>query len=124
MSPRSEELLTGARDRLGAARVAFDAGFFSNAASASYYAMLYAARAALSECDLNARTHSGTWALFRETFVEPGDIGERLFADAHALQQLREATDYDAVLVDRARAHSAPAVADRFVAAVSDRLGA
>jgi uncharacterized protein (UPF0332 family) len=40
--------------------------------SAAYYAMLYAARAALSEQDRYAKTHSGTWTLFRETFVRDG----------------------------------------------------
>ncbi len=31
--------------------------------------MLYAARAALSEEDLYAKTHSGSWTLFNDAFV-------------------------------------------------------
>jgi uncharacterized protein (UPF0332 family) len=57
-----------ARDRLGAAKALLSAGFPSAAVSPAYYAMLNAARAALSEEDRYAKTHSGTWMLFRETF--------------------------------------------------------
>ena len=88
MSPRSEELIAGARDRLEAARAALGAGFPSNAASAAYYAMLYAIRAALSEREQNARTHSGTWALFRESFVVTGRFDAALFAESHATQMV------------------------------------
>ncbi len=77
MSPRSEEFMAMARDRLGAARAALEAGFSSNAASAAYFAMLYAARAALSEEEQSAKTHRGTWQLFRETFVDTGRFDRR-----------------------------------------------
>jgi uncharacterized protein (UPF0332 family) len=49
-----------ARERLALARTALDAGFHGGAASAAYDAMLSAARAALCEKDVNAKTHSGT----------------------------------------------------------------
>jgi hypothetical protein len=39
-------------------------------ASTAYYAMLYAARAALREERRVARKHGGTWQLMRELFVE------------------------------------------------------
>ncbi|MGH3031399.1 MAG: HEPN domain-containing protein [Gaiellaceae bacterium] len=69
MSPRSEEFMAMARDRLALARTALDAGFPSGAVSAAYYAMLSAARAALSEEERLAKTHSGAWSLFHESFV-------------------------------------------------------
>lgn len=124
MSPRSEELMVGARDRLGAARAALDAGFYSNAASAAYYAMLYAARAALSEEERNAKTHAGTWALFRERFVVTGRFDVGLFSDAHVVQQLREAADYDALMVPSEEAERIIDLAGRFVAAVAAVIGA
>ena len=40
MSPRSEEFMAMARERLGLARTALVASFHSGAASAAYYAML------------------------------------------------------------------------------------
>ena len=110
--------MAGARDRLGAARAALDAGFESNAASAAYYAMLYAARAALSELEKNSKTHSGTWTLFRETFVATGGFDAVLFSESHATQQLREAADYDALMVPHEEAQRIVELADRFVGAV------
>src|SRR3954451_16725309 len=44
-------------------------GHAATAVSTAYYAMLYAARAALSERDRHARSHAGTWGLFREEFA-------------------------------------------------------
>jgi uncharacterized protein (UPF0332 family) len=65
MSPRSEEFMNSARERLTGARHSLAAGDLGLAISAAYYAILYAARAALSESDEHARTHGGTWHLFR-----------------------------------------------------------
>jgi uncharacterized protein (UPF0332 family) len=111
-----------AQDRLGAARAALDAGFPSNAASAAYYAMLYAGRAALSEENENSKTHSGTWTLSRRAFVEPGRFDGALFTEAHRTQQVREAADYDAFVVPTDEAAQIVSVAERFVAAVGDML--
>jgi uncharacterized protein (UPF0332 family) len=69
VSPRSAELLERARQGVTSARVLVDAGQAATAVSAAYYAMLYAARAALSERDRTARSHGGIWAAFREEFV-------------------------------------------------------
>lgn len=99
MSPRSAELMAAGRDRLAAARASLEASFSSNAASAAYYAMLYAARAALSEEERYAKSHSGTWTLFRDTFVLAGRFDEALFSEAHGAQKLREAADYEALAV-------------------------
>ncbi len=112
-----------ARDRLGAARLAADAGFASSAVSAAYYAILYAARAALSEEDRNAKTHRGTWSLFRETFVARGSFDADLLRVAERRQEQREAADYEARTIPDADAASALADAEQFVAAVERMLG-
>ena len=122
MSPRSQELMAAALDRLRTARAAVQAGFDSGAASAAYYAMLYAARAALSEQDKNAKTHSGTWTLFRQTFVVAGRFDASLFAEASGIQQLREAADYEALIVPHEEAERIVALADRFVSVVDELL--
>jgi uncharacterized protein (UPF0332 family) len=54
MSPRSEEFMDQARDRVALAREVLISGHLEGAVSAAYYAMLYAARAALSENDEHA----------------------------------------------------------------------
>ncbi|HEX7246144.1 MAG TPA: HEPN domain-containing protein [Solirubrobacterales bacterium] len=61
MSPRSEEFIEQAKDRLVAAREALTAGHDAVAVSVAYSSMLYAARATLSEDDENAQTHRGAW---------------------------------------------------------------
>ncbi len=66
--------MAAARERLANARDDLAQEHLAGAASAAYYAMLCAARAALSERDLSARTHSGVWSIFRETFVLIGDM--------------------------------------------------
>ena len=75
MSPRSEEFIAAARERLANAEADLEHDHLAGAASAAYYAMLYAARAALSERDLHAKTHSGVWGLFGKELVATGQFG-------------------------------------------------
>jgi uncharacterized protein (UPF0332 family) len=118
VSPRSEEFIEAARDRLAAARAAQEAGFPATALSTAYYATLYAARAALSEEERNAKTHRGTWAAFSEVFVAPGRFDRGLAAQARRIQTDREAVDYDARDVTAAEAEAALEHADRFIAEI------
>jgi uncharacterized protein (UPF0332 family) len=116
--------MANARERLAAARMALDAGFRSTATSAAYYAMFYAARAALSEEERNARTHRGVWGLFGELFVVSGRFDEELLSAAQRGQDLREAGDYEARAISPEEGEAIVADADRFVSAVADLLGA
>ena len=85
--------------------------------------MLYAARAALSEEEQNARTHGGVWHLFHQSFVLPGSFDRPLFAAANRARELREAGDYEATPPSREEAESVVAYAERFVDAVAAMLG-
>jgi uncharacterized protein (UPF0332 family) len=123
VSPRSEEFMAGARERLADARTLLDAGGTSGVVGLAYYAMLYAARAALSEEDQNAKTHSGTWNLFKRTYVDSGRFSVELYDGARRTQATREATDYDALTVPTERAEEIVALAERFVAATAAMLG-
>jgi uncharacterized protein (UPF0332 family) len=123
VSPRSEELITVARIRLSEARAASQSGLDSSAVNAAYYAMLYAARAALSEEDVHAKTHRGTWALFRETFVARDRFDSRLLARASEAQRIREAADYDAKLPAHEDTETIVELAEQFVHAVEVMLG-
>jgi uncharacterized protein (UPF0332 family) len=114
--------MSSARDRLALARAALDAGFAAGALSAAYYAILYAARAALSEEEQNAKSHRGTWSLFAQTLVVTERFDPELAARARQLQRLREAGDYDAREVSRAEAESAIRDASAFLAAVESLL--
>ena len=124
MSPRSEELLAVARERLEAAGALLERGLWGPAVSDAYYAILYAARAALSERDRNAKTHRGTWTAFSEEFVASGDIDADLAREARATQEPREGVDYAAARVSRDEAQRIAEVAQRFVAAIETLLRA
>jgi uncharacterized protein (UPF0332 family) len=111
-----------ARDRVELARVALASGHLEGAVSTAYYAMLYAARAALSERDEYARTHGGTWHLFHERFVTTGAFDQHLHAMAHDAQRTREEGDYEAITPDRAEAERIVAGAAEYIAAVEHML--
>ncbi len=122
MSPRSEEYLRQADRRLREARIGLEHGVYASVVSTAYYALLYAARAALSERGHNARTHRGIWHLFYETYVTTGRFEAPLHAAAVRQQRRREDVDYDAVEPGPEEASEALGVAERFVAAVHDLL--
>jgi len=121
VSPRSEEFLAGARSRLAGARDALSAGHPDLAASAAYYAMLYAARAALSEQNRSAKTHAGVWALFGELIVGELGFDRGLAREAGAAQRIRELGDYEATPPSAEQAEDLIAVAQRFLGEV-DRV--
>jgi uncharacterized protein (UPF0332 family) len=121
VSPRSSEFLQAARRRLAAAEVAAHEDP-STALSAAYYAMLYGARAALSERDSSAKTHRGTWHEFRSAFVESGAIDAELAADVQKIQPEREQADYDAWSAPAGEAQRAIELAHRFLTAIEALL--
>jgi uncharacterized protein (UPF0332 family) len=84
--------------------------------------MLYAARAALSEQDENARTHRGAWHLFHERYVASGQFDRLLFSQAQHARELWELGDYSAKLPTPAQTQELVDLAERFVAAVEDLL--
>jgi uncharacterized protein (UPF0332 family) len=114
--------MASAEVRLRAADAALADGFPSVAASAAYYAALYAARAALSEEDRHSKTHSGTWSLFGELLVAPGRLDTRLFTEVRRVQEVREAADYDAREIPNDQAREIVAAAEKFVRRVAEML--
>lgn len=122
MSLRSNELFVAATRRLRTAHAAAADGDPSAAISLAYYAMLYAARAALSERDIGPRTHRGTWLEFTRTFVDEGAIDVELARAAQQAQPERERADYEAWEASAADAERVMATTERFLAAVGDLL--
>ena len=123
MSPRSQEFIEQARDRLAAAREALAAGHRGVAVSVAYYSMLYAARATLSEDDENARTHRGMWNLFRIKYVTTDAFDAALFTTAQHAQVAREGGDYQAVTPSEEEAIRYVDGAGDFLGAVEEMLG-
>jgi uncharacterized protein (UPF0332 family) len=122
VSPRSEEFLEQAGDRLAAARESLAAGHLAVAVSVAYYSMLYAARATLSEDDENARTHRGAWNLFRIKYVITDAFDAGLFTLAQHAQVAREGGDYQAVVPSAEEAERYVAGAGDFLAAVEQMI--
>lgn len=122
MSPRSTEFIDQALDRAAIAREVLASGHLEGAVSAAYYAMLYAARAALSEDDAYARTHNGAWHLFHQRYVTTGVFDQHLHALAQRAQTAREQGDYEAVTPAREEAQLIVTGATDFVQAVRAML--
>lgn len=122
MGPRSEEFIEQARDWLAAAHEALAAGHRGVAVSVGYHSMLFAARAMLSEDDENARTHRGTWDLFRIKYVTTDAFDAGLFTIAQHAQVAREAGDYQAVTPTAEEAEHYVAGAADFLSAVERML--
>ncbi len=117
MSPRSTEFLEAGRRRLAAAS-AVEEEDPSTALSAAYYAMLYAARAALSERNVYTKTHRGLWHELRRVFVETGELDADLVASVQKIQPEREQADYDAWAAPAEDARHAIELSGTFLAAI------
>jgi uncharacterized protein (UPF0332 family) len=117
VSPRSDELLDAAHRRVSAAAAIVEQDP-STALSAAYYSMLYAARAALSERDVAAKTHRGVWHELRRVYVDTGELEADLAAEVQKVQPEREQADYDAWFAPTADATHAVDLARRFIAAI------
>jgi uncharacterized protein (UPF0332 family) len=124
MSPRSAEFFAEARSRLRAARRELDASDTAASVSLAYYAMLYAARAALSEEELYAKTHRGIWDLFWQTFTATDRFDRELANKARETAELRQLSDYEARRPSAEEAANVVELAQRFVDAVGTLIDA
>lgn len=111
-----------ARDRLVVAQEVIKSGHPAAAASSAYYAMLNAARAALSEQDEYAKTHTGTWTLFSAAFVANGEFDQELSALARRAKSAREKGDYEAAPPTAEEAAEYTEGAERFIVAIEELL--
>ena len=117
MKARSREYPDAARRRLRSAR-----RLASDDPATCLSTAYYAARAALSEQDVQARSHRGAWHEFRQRFVVDGPIDAALATDLQRLQAEREQADYDAAEIAPDDARAALHASERFIAAVGAML--
>jgi uncharacterized protein (UPF0332 family) len=111
-----------ARERLGDAQKIAALVHPAVLVSAAYYAMLNAARAALSERGEYAKTHTGTWTLFSKSFVATGEFDRDLSSLAGRVKEARERGDYDAAPPSPEEAADFLSGATDFVAAIERLL--
>lgn len=87
--------LVRAERYLASSRALIGLGDHESAVSRAYYAMFYAARAALRERGVDARTHAGVVSEFGRVFVKPGEVARpHLSALGRALND-RLLAEYD-----------------------------
>lgn len=119
---RSEDYLVDARECLAAAKVLLDGDLPSRAIGDAYYSMFAAAKTALSEEDVFARTHAGVWHRFYEVFVATGRFPAELHARAGQGAEERMKADYESVRYSHEDGLDAVRAAERFLAATLEML--
>ena len=83
-----------AKDKLDHACQIFAIGLYDDAISRAYYAMFYAAKAALLSEGVDLRRHSSAVTKFRELFVVTGRIDAEYLRYLGRAQSARERSDY------------------------------
>ncbi len=120
---RVRNWLKRAQENLRAAELEFNGEFYARAISTTYYAMFYAATAALTSTGIERAKHSGVVSAFGEHFVRSGRISGEFGRMLHQTMEDREATDYDEIpVIDRTLAQRHLDDALRFVDAVRQYL--
>ena len=107
-----------AQTELAACRALVAGGFPTQAVSRAYYAVFYAAEAALALLGLQRRKHAGLISAFAEHLVRPGEIEPQYGKILQSLFAQRNAADYGAPGATDEDATLAIGDAERFIAAV------
>jgi len=115
-------LLARAHENLVAALSLLQQGHTEIAASRTYYAMFYAAQAALLHRDLEFSKHSAVIGRFGREFAKDGPLSRDMFRILDTGFALRSKGDYDLVPVEEEEAQALLADARDFVAAVQGML--
>ncbi len=96
MKEQSRALLDKAQENLAAAQTLMDKAHFEVAASRSYYAMFYAAEAALLEEGMEFSSHGAVHGAFGERLTKSGRLEAKLHRYLLDAFRARHAADYDA----------------------------
>lgn len=82
----------------GAAKTLLETGFYEDAVSRAYYAVLHAAKAALLARDIAAESHAAVRRLFGKELVQPGLLENEWAIILAQAQDERALADYDVEL--------------------------
>jgi len=115
--------LEASHEALAVSQYNLEGGYYGTAVNRAYYAVFYAANAALATQGLARGKHSGTISAFRQFFVKPGMI-EPEYSDIYgSLMDDRHISDYDMdTRIEPERAESDVQGARRFVARIEGYL--
>lgn len=101
-----ESYIRKAEERLQAAELLFEKGYYDDSVSRAYYCIYNSAKAALSTKDKDATTHKGLITLFGQEFVKKGVIGREIGTAFSYVEEEREEADYDP-LIDTSKEEAA-----------------
>jgi uncharacterized protein (UPF0332 family) len=119
-----QALMERARRSLRSARNIFEDGDHDFAMSRAYYAMFYAATAALLSQGITRTKHSGVIAAFGQHLVKPGKVTAEHQRALQAAFRDRSAGDYAGVFPSREEVERRLQEAENFITAVTDFLKA
>lgn len=115
--------LADARRSRDAARLLARQGFFADAVSRAYYAMFYAARAAVHSEGAEPKTHSGVASEFSRLFVQTGRVTASTAKLFRQFASLRADADYEDRDITAREAKDGLRAAEQMLRAVSSVLG-
>jgi uncharacterized protein (UPF0332 family) len=88
-------LIDRANQELGACQLLLEQAYYSVAVSRSYYAMLYAAQALLTDIGMQFTSHGAVHAAFGQHFAKTGRVDSRFHRNLLDLFKKRQVIDYD-----------------------------
>ena len=122
LSTEIDRLMNAAEDSITGANMLYQEGLFGFSASRAYYAMFYAASAALLTKGLTFSRHSGVVSGFGRHFSSAGLLPRQLHLDFDKAQRLRQLGDYSTEPFEQSTAEEVLRDARRFVDAVRGYL--
>ena len=112
-----------AKKSLKSAEVLLDHGFYEDAISRAYYAILHSAKASLILNKINVESHRGVRRLFSQHLIKTGKIEDKYAKILSAEQDERLKADYDVVYsADEESARECVSDATEFLAAIESYL--
>jgi len=124
MKEQSRALLAKASENLAAAQDLMDKGHAEVAVSRVYYAMFYAAEAALLEEGLEFSSHGAVHGAFGERLAKSGRLDPKLHRYLLDAYRARQSADYDAPAdISEEDARVVVNRAQEFISAIKRHLG-
>ena len=115
--------LARAKKALLAAKTLIEKGLFEDCVSRAYYAVLHAAKAALSTLGVESDTHNGVRKMFGFHLIKTGKIEKEYAKILTAGKEDREISDYEvSIEIEEERAEQRVNEAEKFVKRIEQYL--
>lgn len=122
MDDKTRQLLDKSQQYLRSAAVLLEVGDYDSCVSRAYFAMFYAAQAALSTTGMPVKSRRSVRSAFVERFVDGGRFPQRAADVLHRAYDLQETADYaQRPVVEEGDAEQALSEAEAFIGSI-DRL--